>query len=168
MTPRNIFPQILTFIFYLLLQIFFVRQLVFLNHAFCFVYVATVILLPFDISRVQLVFLGFIAGMFIDIFYNTIGANAAAMTFIAYIRTPILALLVPQRGYDERQVLSLKSMGLSWFVSYVTILTFVHHFILFSLEASDFGLILPILAKVIASTIFTTLVIIIIQFFRKD
>lgn len=168
MTPRNIFPHIIIFIFYLLLQVFFVRQLVFLNHAFCFVYIATILLLPYDTGRVQIVFLGFIAGMFIDIFYNTIGANAAAMTLIAYIRTPILALLVPQRGYDEHQVISLKAMGLSWFLSYVGILTLIHHFVLFLLEASDFGLIVPILIKVIASTIFTTLVIIITQFFRKD
>jgi rod shape-determining protein MreD len=168
MTPRNIVPQIFTFIFYLLLQIFFVRQLVFFNYAFCFVYVATIILLPFDTSRVQLILLGFVAGMLVDVFYNTIGANAAAMTLIAYLRQPILALLVPQRGYDERQILSLKSMGASWFLSYVVILTMIHHFVLFSLEASNFGLIVPIFIKVIASTIFTTLVIIIIQFFRKE
>ena len=89
MTPRNIVPQIFTFIFYLLLQIFFVRQLVFFNYAFCFVYVATIILLPFDTSRVQLILLGFVAGMLVDVFYNTIGANAAAMTLIAYLRQPV-------------------------------------------------------------------------------
>jgi rod shape-determining protein MreD len=168
MTSRNIVPQIITFIFYLLLQIFFVRQLVFFNYAFCFVYVATIILLPFDTSRVRLIFWGFVAGMLVDVFYNTIGANAAAMTLIAYLRPFVLALLVPQRGYDERQILSFKSMGATWFISYVAILIIIHHFVLFSLEASNFGLLVPILIKVIASTIFTTLVIIIIQFFRKD
>jgi hypothetical protein len=59
-------------------------------------------------------------------------------------------------------------MGATWFISYVAILIIIHHFVLFSLEASNFGLLVPILIKVIASTIFTTLVIIIIQFFRKD
>ena len=103
-----------------------------------------------------------------DIFYNTIGANAAAMVLIAFLRPSIIALLTPQRGYDERQVLSLNSMGLTWFITYIGSLTFIHHFVLFLLEASDFGLFFPVLLKVICSTVFTTAVIVITQFFRRD
>lgn len=168
MTPKNIFSQVLIFLFYLLLQIFFVRQLVLFNYAFCFVYIASIILLPFDSNKVTLILLGFFAGMIVDIFYNTIGANAAAMTLIAFIRPSVISLLTPQRGYDDRQTLSLNSMGLTWFITYATILTFIHHFVLFLLEASDWGLFLPVIAKVICSTIFTTTVVVIIQFFRRD
>lgn len=168
MTPRNIFSQVLIFLFYLLLQIFFVRQLVLFNYAFCFVYIASIILLPFDSNKVTLILLGFFAGMIVDVFYNTIGANAAAMTLIAFIRPSVISLLTPQRGYDDRQTLSLNSMGLTWFITYATILTFTHHFVLFLLEASDWGLFLPVMAKVICSTIFTTTVVVIIQFFRRD
>lgn len=168
MTPRNIFSQVLIFVFYLLLQIFFVRQLVLFNYAFCFVYIASIILLPFDTNKVTLIFLGFIAGMIVDIFYNTIGANAAAMTLIAFIRPSVISLLTPQRGYDDRQTLSLNSMGLTWFITFAATLTVIHHFVLFLLEASDWGLFLPVMAKVICSTIFTTTVVVIIQFFRRD
>ena len=104
----------------------------------------------------------------VDIFYNTIGANAAAMTLIAFIRPSVISLLTPQRGYDERQTLSLNSMGLTWFISYAATLTIIHHFVLFLLEASDWGLFFPVMVKVICSTIFTTTVVVIIQFFRKD
>lgn len=168
MTPRSIFSQVLIFIFYLLLQIFFVRQLVLFNYAFCFVYIASIILLPFDINRITLILLGFFAGMTVDIFYNTIGANAAAMTLIAFLRPSVISLLTPHRGYDERQTLSLNSMGLTWFITYAATLTIIHHFVLFLLEASDWGLFLPVMAKVICSTIFTTTVVVIIQFFRRD
>lgn len=168
MTPRNIFSQVLIFLFYLLLQIFFVRQLVLFNYAFCFVYIASIILLPFDSNKITLILLGFFAGMIVDIFYNTIGANAAAMTLIAFIRPSVISLLTPQRGYDDRQTLSLNSMGLTWFITYATILTLIHHFVLFLLEASSWGLFLPVMAKVICSTIFTTTVVVIIQFFRRD
>ena len=168
MTSKSLFSQVLIFGFYLLLQIFFVRQLVLFNYAFCFVYIAAIALLPFDISLVTLLGLAFGAGMFVDIFYNTIGANAAAMVLIAFLRPSIIALLTPQRGYDERQVLSLNSMGLMWFITYIGSLTFIHHFVLFSLEASNWGLFFPVLLKVICSTIFTTSVIVITQFFRRD
>lgn len=168
MTSKSLFSQVLIFVFYLLLQIFFVRQLVLFNYAFCFVYIAAIALLPFEISLITLLGLAFGAGMLVDIFYNTIGANAAAMVLIAFLRPSIIALLTPQRGYDERQVLSLNSMGLMWFITYIGSLTFIHHFVLFSLEASNWGLFFPVLLKVICSTIFTTSVIVITQFFRRD
>lgn len=168
MTQKNILSQVLVFGFYLLLQIFFVRQLVLFDYAFCFAYIASVTLLPFETNRVTLILLGFFAGMVVDIFYNTIGANAAAMTLIAFLRPSVISLLTPQRGYDERQTLSLSSMGLAWFVTYTVVLTVIHHFVLFLLEASDWGLFLPVLLKVVCSTIFTTVVIVIIQFFRRD
>ncbi|MCU0469990.1 MAG: hypothetical protein MUF58_15450 [Arcicella sp.] len=168
MTQKNLISQVLVFGFYLLLQIFFVRQLVLFNYAFCFVYIASITLLPFETNRITLILLGFLSGLTVDVFYNTIGANAAAMTLIAYLRPSIISLLTPQRGYDERQTLSLNSMGLTWFITYTATLTVIHHFVLFLLEASDWGLFLPVLAKVICSTIFTTVVIVIIQFFRKE
>lgn len=168
MTSRSIISQVLIFIFYLVLQIFFVRQLVLFDYAFCFVYVASIILLPFTVSKIILILLGFVAGITVDIFYNTVGANAAAMTLIAFLRPTVLSVLTPQRGYDDRQILTLNSMGLSWFVTYAAALIFVHHFVLFLLEASDWGLFFPVMAKVICSTIFTTTIVVIIQLFRKD
>jgi hypothetical protein len=168
MTPRSVLSEIFVFGFYLLLQIFFVRQLVLFDYAFCFVYIATITLLPFEMNRMTLIALAFFAGLTVDIFYNTVGANAAAMTLIAFLRPSVISLLTPQRGYDERQILSLRSMGLTWFLTYTAALTFIHHFVLFLLEASDWGLFLPVLLKVICSTIFTTAVIVIIQFFRRD
>jgi len=167
MTPKSIVSQVLIFLFYLLLQIFFVRQLVLFDYAFCFVYVASIILLPFEINKVTLILLGFVAGMTVDVFYNTIGANAASMTLIAFVRPAVIGVLAPQRGYDERQTLSLNSMGLSWFITYATTLIFIHHFVLFLLEASDWGLFFPVMLKVICSTIFTTIIVVIIQFFRR-
>ena len=138
MTSKSIFSQVLIFAFYLLLQIFFVRQLVLFNYAFCFVYIASILLLPFDVNKVTLILLGFLAGIMVDIFYNTIGANAAAMTLKAFIRPSVISLLTPQRGYDERQTLSLNSMGLTWFITYATTLTFVHHFVLFFFQEISF------------------------------
>lgn len=168
MTSRNIIPQVLIFIFYLLLQVFFVRQLVFFNYSFCFAYIATILLLPFETTRLQLVILGFVAGIFVDAFYNTIGANAAAATLIAYLRPSIITLLTPQRGYDERQTLTMRSMGLSWFLSYIGLLAFIHHFVLFMLEASNWDLFVPVLIKTLASVLFTSVVIVIMQLFRND
>lgn len=167
MTQSKLISQILFFGFYLLLQIFFVRQLVLFNYAFCFVYIATVLFLDFDTSPTTLIILAFFSGLFIDIFYDTLGMHAASNVLIAFLRPTILTLLTPRRGYDERMTLSLESMGFQWLVIYVGTMAFIHHFILFFMEASDLGLFLQILLKTICSTILTTFVVILLQYFRK-
>lgn len=167
MTQSKLISQILFFGFYLLLQIFFVRQLVLFNYAFCFVYIATIVLLDFDTSPTALVLIAFFSGLFIDVFYNTLGMHAASNVFIAFLRPTILTLLTPRRGYDERMTLSLSSMGFQWIVIYLGTMAFIHHFILFMMEASDLGLFLQVLVKTICTTILTTFVVILLQFFRK-
>lgn len=168
MNPRNLVPFIVSFLAYLLLQVFFVRQVVLFQFFFCYVYIACVLLLPFDTSRIVLLLVGFFTGFFVDLFYDTLGMHAAATTLLAFLRPNVVRLLMPQRGYEERMSLSLNSMGLQWFASYVVLLALAHHALLFLLEASSWSLLGYSLLKILASTLFTTLVLIILQYFRGE
>ncbi|MBC7921066.1 MAG: hypothetical protein H7Z75_08225 [Ferruginibacter sp.] len=58
-------------------------------------------------------------------------------------------------------------MGPPWFLSYALVLVFIHHAFLFFLEAANPSLFWPALFKTMASTTFTTLVIVIVQYFQK-
>lgn len=168
MTTRNLVALILSFILYVLLQVLLVKHMVLFDYAFCFVYIAVVLLMPFDTSLTTLLWVGFGTGLFVDVFYDTLGMNAAALTLVAYLRQYVIRLLMPQRGYEDRMKLSLRSMGLRWFFAYTVLLTFVHHTLLFFLEASNFDLFFFTLLKVLASTLYTTLVVVSAQYLRRD
>ncbi len=168
MNPRSLVSFVLMFISFLLLQILFVQQISLFGYAFCFVYVACILFLPFDISQINLLLLGFLAGILIDVFSETLGMHAAATTLMAYCRPMIIRLLTPQRGYEERMDISLNTMEIQWMLAYIGTLTFIHHCTLFILEASNWSLFFGVLGKTIASTIFTVFVLIVYLYIRKS
>ncbi|MFN8353410.1 MAG: hypothetical protein U0Y10_03115 [Spirosomataceae bacterium] len=168
MTTGNLLRLLATFALYVFLQIFFVRNLVLFDFAFCYIYIGVILLLPFETTTITLLLVGFGTGLLVDIFYNTLGMHAAATTLMAYLRPLIIRLLAPQRGYEERMTLSVRSMGMRWFVAYIAILTFVHHLLLFYVEASNIALFFPTLLKVIASTLFSSLVLVALQYLRRE
>ncbi len=168
MTTKNLASYSFLVILYVVIQLLFLRKLVLFDYAFCFMYVASLLILSFETSAVTLLFIGFLVGIIVDIFYNTLGIHASATVLMAYARPTIIKLITPQRGYDERMHLSINSMGIGWFSSYVLIAVFIHHSALFFIEASSISLFFSTVFKIILSTIFTTFVIIILQFLRKE
>ncbi len=165
MNSRDYIVQFFYFFIFFALQIFLMRNMVLFDVAFCFVYVAFLLLLPFDISPVFLLILGFGSGLLVDVFYDTLGIHAAASTVVAYFRPYIIRLITPRGGYEQNARLSLQSMGMEWFAPYGLTLIFLHHAVLFFVEASQFNLFFFTLLKTIASTGFTFIVIVIIQYF---
>ena len=69
-----------------------------------------------------------------------------------------------QGGYDSNVIPSLSVNGLQWFLVFAMPLIFVHHTVLFYIEAGGFGLFWFTLWKAFASTLFTTLVLVIVQY----
>lgn len=164
MNSRDYILHVFYFVVYLALQIFLMRNMVLFDVAFCFVYIAFILLLPFDTSPVFLLVLGFGTGLLIDVFYDTLGMHAAASTVVAYFRPYIIRLNTPRGGYEHSARLTLQSMGMEWFAPYSLILIFLHHAVLFFVEASQFNLFFFTLLKTIASTAFTFVVVTVIQY----
>ncbi|MES2733864.1 MAG: hypothetical protein V4714_19105 [Bacteroidota bacterium] len=163
----TIIGQFFSFLLLMTVQVFFVRNLAIYEYGFCFVYVAFLLLLPFDISLVLLLLLAFAAGVTVDVFYDTLGIHAAACVLIAFLRPYVIKAITPRGDLDAGMRLSLKSMGMPWFLSYVMVLLFIHHAFLFLLEAASISLLVPAMVKAVCSTLFTTLVIVILQYFRR-
>jgi hypothetical protein len=160
--------QILAFFIYLLLQVLVMRNLVLFHTAFSFIYIAYLLLLPVELNPLVLMGLGFLMGFSIDIFYDSLGMHAFASVFIMYIRTYWLNLITPQGGYDSNAVPAMAMSGLQWFLIYVTPLVFLHHVLLFFIEAGGLDLFWFTLWKALASTMLTTLLIVIFQFLFAD
>lgn len=164
MNSRDYILQIFYFVLYMALQIFLMRNMVLFDVSFCFVYIAFILLLPFDTSPLLLLFIGFGTGLLVDVFYDTLGIHAAATTLVAYFRPYLIRFNTPRGGYEQNVKLSLQSMGMEWFAPYSLVLIFMHHAMLFFVEASQINLFFFTTLKVLASTAFTFVVVILIQY----
>lgn len=163
MTRINII-QIISFFIYLLYQVLILKNIVLFNTAFCFLYVAYLFFLPVESNILVLMLMGFGMGFAIDIFYDSLGLHAFACVFVMYVRNYYLSAITPQGGYDSSATPSIAANGVQWFLIYTVPLVFVHHAVLFFVEAGGFGMFWFTIWKVITSTIFTTLVTVIVQF----
>ena len=163
MSRINIF-QVISFFLYLIYQVLILKNIVLFNTAFCFLYVAYLFFLPVAANPLFLMVAGFLMGMSVDIFYDSLGLHAFSCVFVMYLRNYWLASITPQGGYDSNDTPSIAAHGMQWFLVYTIPLVFVHHAILFFIEAGGFGMFWFTLWKVITSTIFTTVVTLIVQY----
>ncbi len=168
MTLREIVTTAFLFILYVLLQILLVRNLVLFDYGFCFIYVAAILLLPYEISLTALLLISFATGIVVDTFYNTLGIHAAATVLMAYLRPLVVRAQMAPGVQEARIEFSLHGLGLGPFVRYIFVLILIHHTALFFIEAGSLSLILPTLVRVVASTLFTTVSIVLIQFFTRN
>lgn len=160
--------QFLSFFIYLIIQVVLMKNLVVFNTGFCFLYIAFILFLPIETNTLVLMALGFALGFLVDIFYDSLGLHASTLVFMAYMRNFWLSRITPQGGYDAGEGPTLAANGLQWFLVYTLPLIFVHHFALFFIEAGGFGLIGYTLLKVFVSTIFTLLIILLLQYLLPE
>lgn len=153
---------------YLLLQILLFRNLVIFDVAFCFVYISIILFIPAEIPTGWLLLIAFLLGLGVDMFYNTAGIHASSIVLIAYLKSYILKVLFPTKSIENEIVISIKGMGTERFIRYVIVMTFIHHLFLFFIEAGNFNFFLITILKVIASVIFSTLMIILLNTFFKS
>jgi hypothetical protein len=156
--------QVISFFIYLLYQVLILKNIVLFNTAFCFLYVAYLFFLPVESNPLFLMFAGFLMGFAIDIFYDSLGLHAFSCVLVMYLRNYWLSAITPQGGYDSSSTPSIAIHGMQWFLVYTFPLVFLHHSILFFMEAGGFGMFWFTLWKIITSTLFTTLVTVIVQY----
>jgi hypothetical protein len=126
--------------------------------------VAFLLMLPFEAGRITLMMMGFFTGLSVDVFYDSLGIHAAASVLLMYMRPIWINLITPRGGYELEMRPTLSHMGFQWFSTYVIPLILVHHFALFFIESGGVNLILYTGLKVIASSAFTYITIVIVQY----
>lgn len=156
--------QVISFFIYLMYQVLILKNIVLFNTAFCFLYVAYLFYLPVDANNLLLMLIGFIMGFCIDIFYDSLGLHAFACVFVMYVRNYYLSVITPQGGYDASATPSIATNGIQWFLVYTFPLVFLHHAVLFFIEAGGFYMFWFTLWKIITSTLFTTTITVVVQY----
>ena len=116
----------------------------------------------FPIKNNRLLFLGlsFLLGLTVDLFSDSGGVHAAACVTIAYIR-PVLLKFSFGMIY-EHQTIKFSSTDFGQRITYYSIIIFIHHLILFSLEIFNSSKIILILKKSLFSSIFTLILCLLI------
>src|SRR5688572_265740 len=161
---RSNIIQIISVFIYLFFQVLILKNAVLFQTAFCFIYVAYLLLLPVETNPLWLMLIGFLMGFFIDMFYDSIGLHALSCVLIMYIRNFWLARLTPQGGYDNGSIPGIAMAGMQWFLVYAIPIIFIHHAVLFFTEVGGFQYFGFTIIKVLSSTVYTTIVILIVQY----
>lgn len=160
---RILFKYTLMFVSLVLVQVLIFNQVQFGGFINPYVYILFVILLPLSAPRYLVLILAFALGFIIDVFSNSLGVHSAATVFIAYMK-PLVVRIISNREDDKSDYPGLHQNKLIWFVSYVTIMVLLHHLLLFYLEVYTFANFLNTLFRVILSSIFSIIVIVLSQF----
>jgi hypothetical protein len=153
----------LLMVLYVLLHVLVASKLVLFDLGWCFFYLGFLLFLPITTPIVVQLVLGFGVGLTMDIFYDTGGVHAAAAVLLMYLRPWVLRLLTPRDGYDAADSVNVHQMGWQWFLVYISLLVSIHHLVFFLLELGSFQIIGITLAKVVVSTLFTGITMLIVQ-----
>jgi rod shape-determining protein MreD len=164
--------NITRFILFILVQVYVLHHVPPL-HKFItpYLYYLFILWMPFNTGRGSLMLLGFVFGLCLDYFLDTPGLHAAACVLIAYVRPFLINLLIRQEGSEMTYASpSITSMGWAPYLTYVLVLTVLHHSWLSFLEYMQVGNFLYFIGKVFASAGVSILLIFITEllFYRKE
>ena len=160
---------ILSFILLVFLQVFILNNIQFSGYINPYIYILYILILPFETPKWLLLVLGFILGITIDLFSGTVGMHSSATVIMAFFRPYVLKVISPRDGYESETLPQLRYYGVNWFLKYSVILILIHHFFLFYIEVFRFSNFFTTFVRVILSSIFTIVLVLISQYFyRKD
>ncbi|MEO6904839.1 MAG: rod shape-determining protein MreD [Ginsengibacter sp.] len=168
----NLIKNIIRFCLFILVQVFVLDQIPPLHQLVTpYIYFLFILWLPFKMGRRLQMLLAFALGFTLDCFTNSYGLHAAPCVIIAYLRPFLINLLISQEGAESNYYEpSIQSMGFTPYLTYVTILTFIHHTLLFFLQALQTGGYFYFFLKSLTSTAISLLLILLIEllFVRKQ
>ncbi|MEM6829406.1 MAG: hypothetical protein AAGA66_17615 [Bacteroidota bacterium] len=162
MNRVNLKEQVFNLVALLVIQIPLLYRITLFDSAFAFFYVGFLIFLPFSLTRTYLLLIGFLSGLTIDVFSNTPGIHAFACVLIMYVRNNWLQLVYDD--VDELININHVSLGATTLTVFVFPIIFLHHLTIFSLENGGFHLFGLLITKVFLSTIFSFIVIFILNY----
>ncbi|NWJ52276.1 MAG: rod shape-determining protein MreD [Bacteroidetes bacterium] len=161
----NTFIRIsLRFVVLILVQVLILSNVHFLGYLNPYVYLLFILTMPFETPKWVLLITAFALGLSVDLFSNSLGMHAAASVFAAYFRPGVISLITSRKEYEPGVEPSIADLGFQWFITYTFIITFLHHFFLFLIEAFRFSGFFRTLGHSFNNALFTILIIILAQY----
>jgi len=160
---RHLIKYGIMFIGLVLIQVLILNHIQFSGFVNPYIYILFVLLLPFSSPKYAVLLLAFLMGITIDIFSNSLGIHTFATVFAAYFRGFVIQA-ISSREEDRTDYPGLMQNKWRWFLSYITIMVVIHHFVLFYIEVFTFANFFGTLARVFFSSLFSIFAIVLSQF----
>lgn len=157
----------LIFILLILLQVLLFNNIQFSGYVNPYVYIMFILLLPIEIPAWLLLIISFFTGLIIDLFAGTPGMHTSATVLAGFVRPFILRIISPRDGYEPGANPSILIYGFKWFLIYTSIIVIIHHTALFYLEVFRFTDFLRTLLRVLLSSLFSIIFIVLLEYIRK-
>jgi len=159
--------QIIRFIVLVLFQVLVINHIRLGGYVHPYIYLIFIMLLPFNTPKWQLLVLGFLLGLTIDLFTGTPGLHAGATTLMAFCRPSIIKLVSGNQKFENVQEPNLRQLDGIWIFRYVLCMVLVHHFALFFLESFSVYLIGQVLLRILLSVPVSIFLIMMILYIFK-
>lgn len=157
----------LIFILLILSQVLLFSNIQFSGYINPYVYVMFILLLPIEIPSWLLLILSFTIGLIMDFFSGSPGMHSSASLLAGFVRPYVLRSVSPRDGYEPNSDPSMITYGFRWFLVYTLLIVLVHHTALFYLEVFRFTDFFRTMLRVLLSSFFTIVFIILIEFYRR-
>ncbi|MBE0676772.1 MAG: rod shape-determining protein MreD [Bacteroidales bacterium] len=151
----------------ILLQVLILNNIEFSGFINPYIYVMIIMLLPLDFPQWLVLITAFASGFVIDASSGTLGIHSAATVMTGFMRPYILLYMSPRDGYEQGVSPSMQVYGFRWFFIYAAWMLFIHHFAFFYLEVFRFTDFFRTLLRVILSTGFSLIFVILTEYYRK-
>lgn len=157
--------NIIRFVFFVLLQLLILDNILFLGYINPYLYITFILLLPISLSSIQVMLLAFALGLSIDVFHNSGGVHASACLVLAYFR-PFALRNAFGINFDFK-TLKFYDEGFKPLLVYVSIMVGIHHLVMFSMEAFSINYVSRILSHTLYSGIFSISLILVVLYLIK-
>ena len=164
---KNTLIRFRNFVLLVLVQVLIFSRIHLFGYATACIYIIFIIKLPRHTTRNELLVWSFLFGLFVDMFCNTPGVNAAAATLLGFIRNPLLSVFT-QKGLADDFVPGVRSLKWNRYLVYSLLCIAIFFTTLFVLESFTVVNPLMLLTGVVTSTLLTMLFTIVIEFFSSD
>lgn len=154
------------FIVLMLFQVLIFNNIQLTGYINPYVYILFIMLLPVEIPHWLLLVISFATGMLIDFFSGSPGMHASATVLVGFVRPTILRIISTKEEHETGGP-SMYTYGFRWFLIYSIIVVLIHHTALFYLEVFRFTDFFRTLLRVILSSFFSVLFILLLEYYRK-
>jgi rod shape-determining protein MreD len=127
----DIIKYIVGFVLIILIQLLVINNIELSTYVNPYIYIIFILSLPVTTKPWHVVVLSFFTGLVMDTFSSTPGLHMAAVGFMGYIRNFYLQFACSKEDYESKIQPSISKKGLVWFLVYISIMTLMHHLVLF-------------------------------------
>ncbi len=164
---NNLFKVLLLPIIIMAVQILLLNHIHMVDMAVPFIYIFILMKMPYQTPPYVLMVFGFLLGLIIDLFMNTMGLNASAATFLAFTR-PFIIDIISKKDYSESNPApNVYINGFVWSIQYCLLCAFFHETFLYTIEAFSFNNYGQTLVRILSGTVLSAILILITEYLTQ-